>query len=127
MKYLNKTAWYPIGALMVLSAPAFATVTIVSLTPSLASPQKIGTSITWAATATDTNAGPLTFQFNITPPSGTLTMVKDFNVGTLSAGTWTGNPFVWVPTGIEGAYKIEVVAKDFASGKSASKTAKTSP
>jgi hypothetical protein len=49
-------------------------------------------------------------------------MVKDFNVGTLSAGTWTGNPFVWVPTGLEGVYKVEVVAKDFTSGKSSSKT-----
>jgi hypothetical protein len=122
MPMRNKTLFSVIGALMALSAPAFATVKIVSMTPSLASGQPIGATITWTATATDTNAAPVTFQFNITPPQGKLTMVKDFNAGTLSAGTWTGNPFVWVPTGIEGAYKIEVVAKDFASGKSASKT-----
>lgn len=105
-----------------MSARIFASVTIVSLTPSHASPQPIGKTITWTATATDSNAGPLTFQFNVTPPGGAPTMVKDFNVGTLSGGTWTAPSFVWVPTGVEGIYKIEVVAKDFVSGKSASKT-----
>src|SRR5208337_466838 len=62
------------------------------------------------------------FQFNVTPPNGPLTMVRDFNLGTLNAGTWTGPSFVWVPTGIEGSYKVEVVVKDFVSGQSASKT-----
>jgi len=103
-------------------APAFATVTVVSLTPSVTSPKPIGTSITWTATATDSAAGPLTFQFNITPPNGQLQVIKDFNVGTQSSGTWTSLPFMWVPTGIEGTYKIEVVAKDFATKDSNSLT-----
>ncbi|MGD0360241.1 MAG: aryl-sulfate sulfotransferase [Bryobacteraceae bacterium] len=111
------------GLPIILSARIFAGVTIVSLTPSHASPQPIGKTIAWTATATDSNTGPLTFQFNVTPPGGAATMVKDFNVGTLSGGTWTAPSFVWVPTGVEGIYKIEVVAKDFVSGKSASKTA----
>jgi len=89
MEMSNKTLSFLIGLLTVLSVPAFATVTIVSMRPSHASPQPIGKSITWTATATDSSAGPLTFQFNITPPNGSLTMVKDFNVGTLSGGTWT--------------------------------------
>src|SRR5579871_2826455 len=108
--------------LAALSAPAFATVTIVSFTPSHASPEPIGKSIAWTATATDTAAGPLAFQFNVTPPNGALTMIKDFNLGTLSGGTWTAPSFDWVPTGIEGSYKVQVVAKDFTTGKSATKT-----
>ena len=122
MKIPNRGAALILGLLAVLPAPAFGTITIVSMTPSQKSPQPIGKTIVWEPTATDSNAGPLTFQFNITPPGGALTMVKDFNVGQLSSGTWTAYPFIWVLTGIEGTYKIQVVAKDFVSGESASKT-----
>ena len=122
MKIRNDALPVFIGLLAMLPAPAFATITIVSMTPSHASPQPIGKSITWTATATDTSKGPLAFRFNVTPPNGQLGMVDDFNTGALSSGTWTGNPFVWVPTGIEGTYKIQVVAKDFVSGQTASKT-----
>jgi hypothetical protein len=117
--------WMPFlaGLLALLAAPAFATVTVASLTPSHASPQPIGTTIAWTATATDSNAGPLTFQFNIASPGGSLTMVKDFLPGKLRGGIWTAPSFVWVPTGLDGDYKIQVVAKDFASNQSASKTA----
>jgi arylsulfate sulfotransferase len=119
-----KTANYLfLGTLgLFLSAPAFATVTITSFMPSHKSPEPIGKSITWTATATDTSGGPVAFQFSITPPGGSLTMVKDFNLGTESSGTWTSNPFVWVPTGIEGSYKVQVVAKDFGTKLSASRT-----
>jgi len=103
-----------IGALG-LCAPAFATVTITALTPSVASPQKAGTVITWTATATDTGTGPLTFQFKVGLKGSTLAVVRDFNAGTLSAGTWTSPPFVWVPTGIAGTYSIEVTAQDFST------------
>jgi arylsulfate sulfotransferase len=120
MKMPNKTMPFLVGLLW--SAPALATVTIVSLAPSPASPQPVGSTIAWTATATDSNTGPLTFQFNVTPPGGSLSMVQDFNVGTLSGGIWTAPSFVWVPTGVEGEYKIEVVAKDFVSGQSVSKT-----
>ena len=110
--------------LLTLCAQASATVTAVSFTPSLISPQPIGKTITWTATATDSNAGPLTFQFNILLPRATqFTLVKDFNVGTLNGGTWTAQPFVWVPTGIEGAYQIQVVVRDFTTGETDSKTA----
>ena len=66
-------------------APLCATVTIVSLTPSAAPPQPVGTTVTFSVKATDSNANDLTFQFNVAPPNGTLMMVKDFNIGTLSA------------------------------------------
>jgi hypothetical protein len=107
---------------LVWCAPASAAVAIVSFTPSPASPQAIGKSITWTATATDGHTGPLTFQFNMARPAGQLALVKDFNVGTLSGGVWTARPFLWVPAGIEGAYTVQVVAKDFVSGETASET-----
>lgn len=105
------------------SAPARAAVTIVSFTPSQAPPQPIGKSITWTTTATDSNPGPLTFRFSIQAPGASaFAVVKDFNVGTLSSGTWTARPFLWVPTGVEGTYKIRVVISDFNSHETATRT-----
>src|SRR5580692_5278702 len=114
--------WIPVAVLVILCAPARATVSIVSMKPSLASPQKIGAIIAWVATATDTNPGPVTFQFNVARPGGTLTTVKQFNVGTSSGGSWTSLTFDWALTGMDGTYEVQVVAKDFTSGESASKT-----
>lgn len=65
---------------------------------------------------------PLTFQFNVTPPGGSLMMIKDFNTGTLKGSTYTSQPFVWVPTASEGKYKVQVVVKDFSDGSTAMKT-----
>ena len=96
--------------------------TIQSLSPSVASPQSLGTTVTWTAKATDTKSNDLTFQFSVTPPNGTLAMVKDFNAGTLATGTWTAQPFVWTTIAGEGTYTIQVIAKDFVSGETATKT-----
>jgi len=111
------------AALAVACAPAYATVTIESLTPTLPSPQPVGTSISWTATATNSGAGTVTFQFKVAPPRGSLAMVKDFNVGTYSSGTYTSQQFVWVPTFTDGMYQIQVVAMDFKTGESATATA----
>ena len=56
------------------------------------------------------------------PPGGTAALVRDFNLGTLSAGTWSSVPFPWVSIASEGAYTIQVVAKDFTTGESATKS-----
>ncbi len=122
MRTSSVRLWCLIGLLVVLCAPAYSTVTFVSLSPSPKSPQVIGTSITWIAAATDSKAGPLTFQFNVAAPNGSFTVVRDFNVGTMNGGIWFSQPFVWTPVGIEGVYQVQVVIKDFASGESASKT-----
>ena len=123
MKALRKGLFRPIflGLLAGVSVPAFAMVGILSMTPSPGPPQVIGTSITWTVTATDTDPGPLTFQFNVAPPNGSLSLARDFNVGTLNSGAWTSQPFVWVP-GAEGIYQIQVVIKDFKSGAATTKT-----
>jgi arylsulfate sulfotransferase len=121
---IPKPALGSFAAMAALCVPAFATVQITALTPSVASPQVIGTSIIWTAKATDSSAGPLTFQFNVAPPGGSLALVKDFNVGTSKRGSWISLPFAWVPTGIDGSYQIQVVIKDFTTGQSTSKTVK---
>src|ERR1700691_2467460 len=123
MEILSKSCLLAgIAILLAPWMPVQASVAIESVNPSPASPQTIGQTITWTITATDSNTGPLTFQFNVQSPGGQNDMVKDFNVGTLSSGTWTSQPFVWTPTGIEGAYQINVVAKDFTWGETASST-----
>ena len=117
--FLNHAA----GLLALLAtAPLYATVTIQSLEPNLASPQPVGTTVIWTVKATDSATNDLTFQFNVTPPKGALTMVKDFNIGTLSGSTWTSLPFIWDTIAGEGTYTIQVVAKDFVSGATATKT-----
>jgi len=113
-----------VTALAAFCAPAYATVQIQYVKPSLASPQQIGTTINWAIAATDTGAGPLTFQFSLASPGGAMGLVKDFNVGTLKSGVWKPQPFLWTPTGTEGVYQLQVVAKDFGTGESVSKTVK---
>lgn len=123
MKTLTALFFRASALILPLCAPAAAAVAIVSFTPSHAAPQPIGKTVTWTATATDSGAGPLTFQFNLLSPRATqFTLVKDFNVGTLNSGTWTAQPFIWVPTGIEGPYQIQVVIKDFTTGETATKT-----
>src|SRR5271166_6299373 len=102
MHILRNVSWLPIALLAVIGAPASAKVQIVSLAPAPASPQPIGATINWTATATDTNPGPLAFQFNVAPPKGVLATVLNFNAGTLSAGDWSSPPFSWALTGING-------------------------
>ena len=93
------------------------------MTPSVASPQPLGTTVTWTVKATDSTANNLTFQFNVAPPNGTYALLSDFNVGTQSEGTWTAQPLVWTTIAGEGIYSVQVVAKDFSSGQTATKTA----
>jgi arylsulfate sulfotransferase len=114
---------YTLGVLTVMQAPLHATVQIQSMTSSVPAPQWIGTPIYWKVTATDSNPGPLTFQFNVTSPSGVSSMVNDFNVGVYSAGIWTAQTFSWATIAGEGVYQVQVVARDFNSGEIATQTA----
>jgi hypothetical protein len=114
--------WGAIGLLAGLGAPASGAVRILSVTPSPMSSQPIGHQITWKVRATDSQAGPLTFQFNVAPPGSSLALARDFNVGTAVSGVWGAQPFLWTPTGIEGSSQIQVVIKDFNSGEIASQT-----
>ena len=122
MKAPKTGLWCLTGLLGALCAPAYASVQILSTTPTLNSPQVIGTSIVWTVTATDSNPGPLTFRFNVSGPGGSFTLARDFNAGTLGSGIWTSLPFTWTPTQTEGIYQIQVVIKDFTSGETTSQT-----
>jgi arylsulfate sulfotransferase len=122
MKTTKTSVWY-IAGLLALCAPGHASVSILSVQPSLSGPQPIGSSIIGTVIATDSNSGPLTFQFNVAPPAGSLSMAWDFNAGTFNSSNWTSQPFTWTPTLAEGSYQIQVVAKDFTSGETASHTA----
>ena len=97
--------------------------TILSITPSAASPQPLGTPVTWTVAATDTNPGPLTFQFNTAYGQHAFSLARDFNVGTPVSGTWTSPAFVWTTISAEGSYQIQAIAKDFTSGETATGTA----
>ena len=122
MKHLSNSSWLTITACAALCAPAGATVHITSLTSTLASPQSIGATVGWTARATDTNPGPLAFQFNVSPPNGTLITARNFNLGKLSGSAWQSISFAWALTGIDGVYQVQVIAKDFTSGETDSKT-----
>jgi arylsulfate sulfotransferase len=139
MKTSNRGYLCLVGLLAAWAAPAYATVQITLMRHSLASGQMIGTPVTWTVKATDTNSGPLTFQFDVTPPGKPSFTAKAFNVGKLASGVWTSQPFVWNPTWctyvlqpsgvsaytcnpIAGVYKVEATVKDFASGESTAKT-----
>ncbi len=91
------------------------------MTPSVASPQPLGTPVTWTVTATDSDPNQLTFQFNAAL-GNQFSVVKDFNAGTNSAGVWTAQPFVWTTIQAEGTYQVQVIAKDFISNQTATKT-----
>jgi hypothetical protein len=103
-------------------APLPAAVTITSMTPSLASPQPLGTSVTWTVKAINSKPNSLVFQFNVTPPGGSSVLVRDLNIGTFSAGVWTSQAFPWATIAKEGIYVVQVVVKDSVTGDSANKS-----
>ena len=107
-------------ATLATSVPLSATVAITSFSPSLLSPQPLGTPIAFSVTATDTNPGPLTFQFNTSFGNEAFSTARNFNIGTLNGGVWTAQPFTWSQIASEGGYTIQVVVKDFVTGETAS-------
>lgn len=84
----------------------------ISLTPSLASPQPLGTPIIWTATATDSVA--LVYRFSVaTAAAGPYTVVRDFS---------PRHSFVWAPLQ-EGVYYVGVTIQEGYSGTATVSTA----
>ncbi len=102
--------------------PLGAAVTITGFSASPPSPAPLGTPITLSVTATDTNAGPLTFQFSTALAQRPLSIVRDFNVGALANGVWTNQPVSWSTIEGDGQYTLQIIAKDFVSGETATAT-----
>ena len=87
---------------VVLSRPAMAT-PVASLSTSLASPQPLGTSVTLTASATDTDAGIISYSIDIAVASSPTALRRDFSVDPT---------FVFTPEKYEGPYKLIVVARN---------------
>ena len=81
----------------------------VSLTPSVATPQMLGTPITWTATVKGGVSGhTYDYQFIVTPYNGKgkLQIVRDSN---------PNNTFVWVQHTVEGSYQVSVQVRDLST------------
>jgi hypothetical protein len=86
-----------------LSTPVLATPT-VTLGTSLLSPQPLGTTITLTATGNDTDAGTISYKYEIGSSKGsTLSMVRDFSVDPT---------FVFTPTQHETTFQFKVTARN---------------
>jgi hypothetical protein len=80
-----------------------AAVTTPTISPSLASPRSLGTTITFTTSASDTDAGNIRFRFRTRPSGGTFTIVRDFAPNTTLA---------WTPNDTDGLFEIEVTAEN---------------
>ena len=98
-----------LGIALALTAPTLSfAVPTVQLSPSLPSPQVVGTLITWTATATDTDPGTLMYAFSLGPQGQTLALVRDFGYG---------NSFPAYPALQEGTYQVTVIVRNNSTGK----------
>jgi arylsulfate sulfotransferase len=99
---------FGVAIVLGLTGLSFATPT-VSLSPSLASPQPVGTVITWTATASDNDPGTLMYSFSV-GTKASLALVRDF--GYL-------NSFPSDPPLEEGTYQVQVIVRNNSTGKTA--------
>ena len=95
-----------------LSSPGMATPVIGVPSTSLPSPQRLGTTVTVTASATDTDPGTISYRYEIGHVAGsTLTLVRDFSV--------TG-AFIYTPMEQgAGNYRIVVTARNNSTGNTA--------
>jgi arylsulfate sulfotransferase len=96
-----------VAVAIALAGTSFAT-PVVTLAPSLPSPQPVGTLITWTATATDTDPGILMYSFSTGAQGQALSLVRDF--GYLIS-------FPWNPPLQEGSYQVQVIVRNNTTGK----------
>ena len=86
----------------------------VTLASSPASPQPVGTTITWTATISDTASGGHEYQYSVAPSGGPAAVVRDYHPVT---------SFPWTPSKTEGTYTISVIARNLSTGQTASASA----
>ena len=73
------------------------------LSPSLASPQPVGTPITLQASTTGAFGASLSYRFSVAPMGSTLNIVRDYE---------TTNSFQWTPSQHEGWYVIQATVRN---------------
>ncbi len=95
----------------------------VTLSPSPAGPQPVGTVITWTATVQDTAEGAHEYQFSAGPKGGSASIVRDFtSYNTLSWASGEGSAVG--PAGVsftmaEGSYHVSVVVQNTSNSTTA--------
>ncbi len=98
-------------AVMMFPLTSVATPT-VQLSPSLSSPQPVGTLVTWTATASDPDPGTLMYAFS-DGISGKLKLVRDFDYG---------STFPSYPALQEGNFQVQVTVRNNSTGQTATVT-----
>src|SRR5579863_3191579 len=86
----------------------------VTLAPSPAPPQPVGSVITWKVAASDAGNGAVAYRFRVTGADGVFHMARDFS---------QSSEFAWNPSAQEGRYKIEATARNNATGATATAVA----
>jgi hypothetical protein len=94
---------------LLLGVPAFARMT-VTLTPTPAGPQRVGTPVSWIAAVNGSQQGRLQFQFMGHKSTGQTRLLRGFH---------QSNRFVWAPSEAEGDYIVEVTARNLFTGEEA--------
>ena len=95
--------------LALLSTSALATIS-VTLSPSPAGPQPVGTVITWTATVSDTASGTHEYRFSVGPANGQLAIVQDFSLA---------KTLLWAFSQTEGTYQVKVLVQNISNNTSA--------
>ena len=94
------STFFAAGSFAAIKLPNSLTIT---LTPSISSPQFLGTSILWTATIQNPPPGQFyDYQFAVSYQNQ-VQIVKDYNVS---------NTFTWVPHTVEGTYTVIVTVRD---------------
>lgn len=94
-----------------LHVTAFAAIQ-VQLTSSVPSPQPVGTTVTWTATATDSNSGLLNYRYSVTF-DGVPRIVSDYT---------QVNTFDWTASVWEGFYQVRVTVRNNSTQETAQAT-----
>src|SRR5271169_2439566 len=84
----------------------------VTLVPSVPSPQLVGTTVTWTATASG-GTGRYDYQFTTNSSLSGLQIRRDYS---------NNRNFSWTPGTVEGTYTTGVTARDRGAGTSTSTT-----
>jgi hypothetical protein len=86
----------------------------VTFTPSVPSPQPVGTTIIWTASATDTDAGAFDYSFSVSNNGGAFQTFQDYDVS---------NVYAWTPSLRESSFTVKVIARNMSTVQTATVTA----
>ena len=105
-----------LGLAITMAVPqmSFATPVISNFSPSVPSPQPVGTLVTWTATASDPDPGTLTYAFSVGLQNGKLSLARDYGYN---------DSFPAYPALQEGNYTIQVVVRNDSTGNTATASA----